>query len=526
MSLTKVPEPQLQDPFVDPIANELTFSLVLRRIYGAGSALRIDGYNGTMYDTAGGMIVLNALDQTLRNSAGTVTLNWTSQQGFSAGIQSIHWGTRLLTKSTGATFINWELGTINGLVYPLVDGGAGDVVTTDGAGNLTLQPIPAASSHQFPLSNTVYVDKEAATLMAEGKLAYDNPEDAIDAHRVGGAAELLYGPYTATNRPVIVGMSNFTPAAQMTVDVDNLMIGCIAGAREAFEVSASIAGGMFDVTASNVEFFNMRMSNLNTGNAAVSITGGLVVKFTNIDFTSSTGAFVTGKVVSSAGIISSIFKNCKMPVDAPGGGALSWAGQSDFLLEDCEIVFNPAGGNFISLGGAGLSSDSILRRMRFTGSSGGNGGFFNSDGATFEPYIEDLTSECTDGLFFIARASGGTMNPSVSGVSGSLNGGFAINATFSGLFDTGFVGSLEEAKVIQVGANGHALSVASGARVRHCILIGNGTGRAVNGAGATIEANLNTVRNPTGDVAGTWTDATLAPAANQFNAEILAAATS
>lgn len=58
---------------------------------------------------------------------------------------SVDWANRLLVDSAGVTFLDWENGTINGLVYPSADGAAGDILTTDGAGNLTLQP-PAPSS--------------------------------------------------------------------------------------------------------------------------------------------------------------------------------------------------------------------------------------------------------------------------------------------------------------------------------------------------------------------------------------------
>lgn len=126
--------------FNGPFLITCTIDGVNRELLNSLCNPTVDWENLNLKDAGGGFNVVSWGTQELANSAGTVNLRWGAQTLLNGGLIALNWNTRILVDSGGVTFIDWENGTINGLVYPLVDGAAGDVVTTDGAGNLTLQP--------------------------------------------------------------------------------------------------------------------------------------------------------------------------------------------------------------------------------------------------------------------------------------------------------------------------------------------------------------------------------------------------
>lgn len=112
----------------------------IRQLLDPGALTAADWGSRILANSAGATTVDWGV-KTLVDGVGGIILDWDNLLiNDAANLISIDFGTRLLVNSTGGTFLDWENGTINGLVYPIADGNAGDVITTDGAGNLTLQP--------------------------------------------------------------------------------------------------------------------------------------------------------------------------------------------------------------------------------------------------------------------------------------------------------------------------------------------------------------------------------------------------
>lgn len=382
----------------------------------------------------------------------------------------------------------------------------------------------SSSAVGFPLSNVVFVDQDAAVLSAQGMLAYTTLEDAYTSWRAGGDAFVAYGAPSATNPALIlIGIGTFTPAATITHDVPYLTVsGCTDNPLN-HEITYTAGGPLFDQTVDNAKFMNLRLTNKSGASETVfQVDGGIGANslYYNIDGSASTGeADGNYFVKNSSGNISGKFLKLKL-YSHQGHGL--WNGtMRSLLIQDMEIKFvAPAGGFPFD---CDADATVLLRDVRLTGSAGDNADMIaNNGGNAWAAIMEDIQVELTD-LTALGRISSNT--DGISGIIRNMRGIGGGLAVFTSGLCAGqtFHGVLERSSVGVTNANTHAIVTAVNARYDYNRILGTGTGLAISGAVA-IEAAHNQVRNPTGDVAGSWTNSTVA--ANSYNVELLAATTS
>lgn len=362
--------------------------------------------------------------------------------------------------------------------------------------------VVSASSKQFPLSNAVYVDKNASSLFAQGILAYDNIADAIASWRSGGAAQLAYGTPTATNRgAVIVGMGVFTISGTVTWDVPYIDIIGATNNPVLHEISGSIGGPLLDITVDNVRLYSVRIANLS--DFTIGINGSLSNNvYENLEMSSSSGnVFGFFKVYSGA--LNGTYRKIRFGWNQEAFNLDSCSAISSPIFEDCFAEGNNGGAQdiFIQMGSSPNAFNPILRRFVLTG--GGQDAFYtggNSD-APFGGAIYDSS--------FSMDGQGATWSRSASNVTVSLFN-VQISADNTDGQTSELKGRMENCYFVTTASNSFAIKLGSGSILRKCIAIGNGTGLAVE-ASSAINAEISScvLRLPTGGALGSSVSANI-----------------
>lgn len=377
-------------------------------------------------------------------------------------------------------------------------------------------PNELKTAYPFP-GKAVFLDNDpirAAHLKAQGFLCYQTLLQAVASWRSGGEAFVAFGGApTAASRGVILGNGSFSDNTANTLDVQFLDIASATGNPFDFEITGSSGSYLWDITVDNVRFYNFRCCNAGSGTASCMFRANgnkANVVWSGLVHSNSTNTQQIFILTDSTGL-SGLITGCELTAQN-GSNANIWTleGASDYTLKDSLLV--SINGALINGGGSisGLWKNNRLQiqsDMALINLTGANS--LNMDGF----YVEQST-----GSYFFA--TGGTVTGTLRNIYANLKQGLiGPSASFGGI--------MEHCYIVATTGNNPAVVTAAGARYRHNTLIGNGSGRAISGA-VTIQATNNSVRNTTGDVAASWTNATLAGplAAVAYNAELNAATTS
>lgn len=128
----------------------------------------------------------------------------------------------------------------SGLNYPLSDGSANDVMSTDGAGNLSLGPV------KLPANGTlIYVSQQFGSSLYSG--SFTNPLDTF------GAAITLAGSPPPTAPVIIIGLDGNTYNEQLVLNNPNVYISAPyaqltwGGAGDTLTINAASSGTLMDL---------------------------------------------------------------------------------------------------------------------------------------------------------------------------------------------------------------------------------------------------------------------------------------
>lgn len=375
----------------------------------------------------------------------------------------------------------------------------------------------------FPINNFVYVDLDATELSDQGHLAYTTVEAAYASWRPTGAAYVLYGVPSVTNRPgIVIGIGTFTPVGTITHDVPYLTVKGSTDNALNHEITISSSGALFDQTVDNAAFVNLRLTN--TGSGTVFQVNDAIAAdsdYYNLDGSGSAGLFGGNYFINnSSGNISGRWKRIKLY--AHSGHGLMFGFVRNFLAEDWEIFYN--------LGGAGpLDIDAdrtvIFRNTRLTGDADDNSAFLiNNGGHVFDGIIDGMTVEAVD-LSFLGTSGGNTagIGGFITGLRGGANGLALFTQGLCAGFE--FTGTLDNSRIGVTNAHTDACHGGDGSRFTYSRIIGTGNGLAIsNMASVTIEIAQCELRMPNGDIPGSSVSGSIDNSADTpFNTELLAA---
>ena len=324
---------------------------------------------------------------------------------------------KVSTTDSVPAFLNDKITVASGLVKAITNTGGDEKLEL----SVALEEDPVDF---FPSDNVVFVDANAAVLMANGRLAYTTVAEAMVSWRSGGAAATLYGTPSPSNPcAILMGFGTFTETATITCDVPHLTITGLTGDTGLHEITCSLASApLFDVTVDFVHFANLRLSNTNNADSSVFRLNSNRANctFNHLDISSSGGAFAVKKFIhNTAGGISGYFRHIRGEIGSDHWIGIDIAGTSDFVMQDCEFKMDasvPA--NLIGNDGP-HSVNAVLRRIRMFGTqpSASPGGLINSNNGHFGGLIEDCLFEVSNFAFLI-NSGGGIIAGRIRRVSG------------------------------------------------------------------------------------------------------------
>ena len=252
--------------------NNATGSIVLKNNEVSLPALQINSPTGT----SSTLLRLSRLGDSANNfvvTAGDAT-NATLSMGVSGGFGQINLngtGTNKIQATTDLIIDTPSLTvtgalTASGLIYPTVDGTVGQVVTTDGAGNLTLEDAGGGGA-AFPYTGSAQI---TGSLSVTGSASIGGKNNTISSTGFNNVILNDSGSITGTASHSFIAAGGEESVSTISAGVRNSMISTRGGSISGGARNSSIISGLSNTISGNS---NLRQAII-LGSRSSTITGG------------------------------------------------------------------------------------------------------------------------------------------------------------------------------------------------------------------------------------------------------------
>ena len=444
------------------------------RVYGQNSISSV--FAGQTYTITGGTTVSKLVLTGNGNQTNIIRLNGADDLiQMSGSIESQDGITAPTINATTAL-------TASGLIYPTVDGTVGQVVTTDGSGNLTLED--AAGGGAFPYTGSAQI---TGSLGVTGSISSDT-DATINGITIGNRNGNVYNTVIGNNAGVnLIGSGG----------IENTIIGYGAGedlttAGNSNNLIGALAGLQITTGDENQVLGSNALKNNLTGNQNIAIGHNTAIGITG------NGNTIIGNRLNTGAITDSI-------VIGVGSGVKKWesTGGTTTIYDTTLAITGIAdvSASIAAAGGGGAAfpytgSAQITGSLSVTGSAsiGGKNNTISSTGFNNVILNDSGSITGTASHSFIAAGgeedastiSAGVRNSMISARGGSIQGGARNSSIIAGLGNTinassgvrqaGIFAS-RGASITGGGAYGQAIIGARSANVSHAnsvVIGGNG----------------------------------------------------